>query len=40
MSQKYNRINDDAVMGVSIGKIPYNDKSNKFYGFSAVRGLS
>ena len=39
MSQKYNRIIDDAVMEVSIEKSRYNAKSHYCNGFSADRGL-
>ena len=40
MSQKYNRMNYDAVTEVSIEKSHYNDKSGYYDGFSADWGLS
>ena len=40
MSQKYNKIIDDLLTEISIGKSRYNDKSHYFDGFSADRGLS
>ena len=38
MPQKYNRINEDAVMEVSIEK-SHNDYYHYYDGFSADRGL-
>ena len=40
MSQKYNRINNDAVMEISIEMSRYKDKYYNFNGFSADWGLS
>ena len=40
MSQKYNRIIDNAEMEVSIEKSRYNDKFRYYSGFCADWGLS
>ena len=40
MSRKYNRIVDDALMGLSMEKSGYSDKSHYYNGFCADGGLS
>ena len=40
MFQKYDRIFDDVVMGVSTKKSHYNVKSHRYDGFGSDRGLS